>query len=74
MSQTALELLSSPTAGQQNGVKWSQLVQFTYVATINANDQWASQRESKVPKWELGSGIFQMNLNIFLENSYDNGT
>ena len=23
------------------------------------------RRESKVPKWELGSGIFQMNLNIF---------
>ena len=25
-----------------------------------------------MPKWELGSGIFQMNLNIFFENSYDN--
>ena len=31
-------------------------------------------RESKVPKWELGGRIFQMNFNIFFENISDNGT
>ena len=31
-------------------------------------------RESKVPKWELGNMIFQMNFNIFFENISDNGT
>ena len=31
-------------------------------------------RESKVPKWELGGRIFQLNFNIFFENISDNGT
>ena len=34
----------------------------------------APHRESKVPKWELGGRIFQMNSNIFFENISDNGT
>ena len=33
-----------------------------------------THRESKVPKWELGGRIFQMNFNIFFENVPDNGT
>ena len=44
------------------------LLHFSFVSSGSVH------RESKVPKWELGGRIFQLNFNIFFENISDNGT